>query len=60
MGVCKGDVSAVYKMWGELTEIQLSLWGCRFHELRLGKPHADFFIDDKGISDEDFFRKICP
>ena len=60
MGVCKGDVSAVYKMWGELTEIQLSLWGCRFHELRLGKPHADFFIDDKGISDEDFYRKICP
>ena len=35
---------------------QLKTWGCKFHELQLGKPNADFFIDDKGISDKDFFR----
>ena len=45
---------------GEFTEIQLSLWGCKFHELRLGKPNADYYIDDKGITDEDYFGKLCP
>jgi len=24
--------------------------------LILGKPHADFFIDDKGVNSDDFFR----
>ena len=42
-----------------LTKAQLKMWGCKYHELIMGKPHADLFIDDKGISDEDFFRKIC-
>jgi phosphatidate phosphatase PAH1 len=42
-----------------LTKSQLKMWGCKYHELIMGKPHADLFIDDKGISDEDFFRKIC-
>jgi len=38
-----------------LTKLQLDIWGCKYHELIMGKPHADFFIDDKGIKDEDFF-----
>ena len=42
-----------------LTKSKLKMWGCKYHELIMGKPHADLFIDDKGISDEDFFRKIC-
>ena len=33
----------------DLTEQQLKDWGCKYHDLILGKPHADFFIDDKGI-----------
>ena len=40
----------------ELTEKQLNAWGCKYHELILGKPHADYFIDDKGVKDEDFFK----
>jgi len=31
------------------------LWGCKYHQLFLGKPSGDFYIDDKGINDTDFF-----
>ena len=27
-----------------------------FTDLRLGKPSADYYIDDKGINDGDFFK----
>tara|TARA_B100001564_G_scaffold199440_1_gene167623 strand:+ start:386 stop:679 length:294 start_codon:yes stop_codon:yes gene_type:complete len=33
--------------WEELTKKQLKDWNVKHHELRFGKPHADFFIDDK-------------
>ncbi len=39
-----------------LTKMQLSIWGCKYHELIMGKPHADHFIDDKGVSDHAFFK----
>ena len=38
-----------------LTLLQLDIWGCKYHELIMGKPHADLFIDDKAMNDEDFF-----
>ena len=40
----------------DLTKQQLEEWGVKYHELIMGKPHADFFIDDKGVKDEDFFK----
>ena len=39
----------------ELTDKQLKDWGCKYHELIMGKPHADLFIDDKGINSDEFF-----
>ena len=33
--------------WRNLTEKQLKEWGCKYHELRLDKPHYDLIIDDK-------------
>ena len=33
--------------WRQVTERQLDAWGVRYHELILGKPHADIFVDDK-------------
>ncbi len=42
--------------WYELTTSQLEKWGVQYHELYLTKPHADIYIDDKGIKDEDFFN----
>ena len=40
----------------DLTKQQLDDWGVKYNELIMGKPHADFFIDDKGVKDEDFFK----
>lgn len=40
----------------DLTLGQLSAWGIKFHELITGKPHFDLLIDDKAISDGDFFK----
>ena len=40
----------------DLTKQQLDDWGVKYHELIMGKPHADYFIDDKGVKDEDFFK----
>jgi len=43
------------KHFYDLTYVQLKSWGCKFHQLILGKPSADIYIDDKGITDNDFF-----
>lgn len=41
--------------WRDLTQKQLDIWGIKHHELRLGKPFADVYVDDRGVSDSDFF-----
>ena len=44
--------------WYLDTKQQLEEWGCKFHNLRVGKkPFADVYIDDKGINDKDFFNE---
>ena len=43
--------------WTELTEMQLSQWGAKYHKLQLGKPFGDFYVDDKGMSITDFIKK---
>ena len=44
--------------WRELTEAQLMSWGLLYHELHMGKPFAEFYIDDKAIKDLDFDWKL--
>ena len=39
--------------WGELTKKQLSLWGVKYHELRVDKPFYDLFIEDKSLRIEE-------
>ena len=41
----RGAVSG--KNCSALTYRQLVSWGCRFHELRMGKPAYDVWVDDK-------------
>lgn len=41
--------------WGEFTKSQLDFFGCRYTELRMGKPHYDYWIDDKAINANQFF-----
>lgn len=36
--------------WREDTEKQFLKWGVKCHELKLGKPYYDVFIDDKSIN----------
>lgn len=43
--------------WYDITKKQLDEWGVNYHSLRVGiKLNADFFIDDKGLRDTDFFN----
>jgi hypothetical protein len=42
--------------WFKVTLNQLNKWNCKFHELRMGKPAYDLFIDDKNINSETFFN----
>ena len=39
----------------DFTEQQLETWGCKYHRLLMGKPHADIFVDDKGRDSEEYF-----
>ena len=41
----------------ELTQKQLSEWGVKAHDVRVGKPSYDIWIDDKAFSDKAFFDK---
>ena len=45
------------KDWKELTEKQFQEWLVKYHDLRLGKPVYDVFIDDKNINSEVFFNE---
>ncbi len=43
--------------WHPFTASQLKEWGVKYHILRSGVKFAgDFYIDDKGINSEDFFK----
>ena len=39
----------------EFTEEQLKSWGVKYHELFLGKPSGDIYVDDKGLEDKRFY-----
>lgn len=55
MGRHNGDKEKAIEHFYDFTEAQLVEWGCHFHELHLGKPMADYFVDDKGVNTDDFF-----
>jgi hypothetical protein len=44
--------------WREVTEKQFEEWGVKYHELHLGKPIYDWFIDDKNINSEEYFGSL--
>jgi hypothetical protein len=43
--------------WYQLTETQLKFWGVKYNRLILGKPFAHLYIDDRAVSDTDFFNE---
>lgn len=52
----RGTVTKLF--WFEITHEQLKKWGCKFHELKMGKPAYDLFIDDKNINSERYFNNM--
>ena len=56
MGRSGNNAGYANRAFYELTRQQLIDWGVKFHDLFLGKPAGDFYIDDKGIKDENFFN----
>ena len=55
MGRTNNDRFLAHELFYDLTSKQLESWGVKYNQLFLGKPSGDFYIDDKGIKDEDFF-----
>lgn len=55
MGSAKNDIKLASEKWRTFTENQLSDWKVNYHSLFFGKPAGDIYIDDKGITDLQFF-----
>ena len=43
--------------WSDFTKKQLEDWQVKYHELIMGKPAADLYIDDKGINSSEWLTK---
>ena len=46
--------------WRATTEFQLKEWGVKYHELIMGKPSYDFFIDDHAWNIKDWLNEKIP
>tara|TARA_B100001123_G_scaffold376622_1_gene443417 strand:- start:267 stop:590 length:324 start_codon:yes stop_codon:yes gene_type:complete len=61
MGRSNNNIGYANRAFYEFTRNQLLDWGVKFHDLFLGKPSGDIYVDDKGIKDENFFKnELCP
>lgn len=58
MGRNNNDITLANTQFYDLTKRQLEEWGVKYHQLFLGKPAADFYIDDKAVNDEQFFSNL--
>ena len=47
MGRSDNSEAYAYSAFYDMTREQLNKWGVRYHELFLGKPAGDIYIDDK-------------
>ena len=41
--------------WLDLTKNQLDNWGVKYHDVRVGKPQYDLWIDDKSKLIEELY-----
>ena len=44
--------------WTRVTQRQLSAWGVKYHEIRFGKPAADYYVDDRMLSISEFSNLV--
>lgn len=59
MGSCDGHIAKAYNKWYSITEEQLASWGLKYHELHLGKPHGDVYVDDKAFQVSPDGSSVC-
>jgi len=52
-----GNVSLCYERYYDITKRQLIEWGVKYHQLIMGKPAAEFYVDDHAWNDKDFFEE---
>ena len=52
----RGSKTGITKRKKEITRKQLKNWGCKYHKLKIGKPYYNFWIDDKAINANEFFK----
>jgi capsule biosynthesis phosphatase len=57
MGRYENNVSMAKDEMESMTREQLENWGVKFHELFLGKPAGDVYVDDKALRDSEFFSQ---
>ena len=55
MGRFDNDAKKAHSRFYYHTKCQLREYGCKFHDLIMGKPAADIYIDDKGMHSDEFF-----
>lgn len=58
MGRTKSAASLAYAIGYDITKSQLVGWGLKYHELLMGKPRADIFVDDRAVFFIDNWEKI--
>ena len=59
MGRNNDNVAKAKKQGYRKTYMQLIDWGLKFHELRLGKPSFDVFVDDKNfLFNDNWYKKF--
>lgn len=44
--------------WTGTTREQMKRWGVRYHDLRFGKPAAEYYIDDRMLSFDDLYKLV--
>lgn len=44
------------KDWSEVTKDQMKRWGVKYHELKFGKPNADYYVDDKMLGMDKLYQ----
>jgi len=55
MGRYQNNANLAIQKFYSITKDQLEEWGVKYHELILGKPSGDIYVDDKGMRDGKFF-----
>ena len=57
MGRHKNNPILAIQDFYDVTKNQLERWGAKYHCLILGKPMGDYYVDDKGINADAFFKE---